>query len=337
MHQFLLSLSLLMGMVALAPSDALAAQSVNLLIMGEDVDKDTVPRDSRVFSRVLHQMQEVLNTRGFNVKDETAITVGKFGQGRSRRTDAELIDIAKLVSTPIDVVTIFQIFASAERLPYTTKIRVRVTGRMLQPHSGNAIGHFEVAPDDPFLSHPDCNRECLLEEVGKNAKVLGDQVADVLGKKLDHLKGGRGGGGPPPRVSTPSPSGEGQKPPKGAGDHRPVATAPAPVGGGTVEHQGMANTYALTFISFSQQEMMKIEEYLEIFSGYQSYRPTRTQGRQYEYEYVSHIEPEKLRRNLQKTLWEIKLDGNIDFNGNRYRVEKIEFRQERPGQSRSEW
>ncbi|MBT6531040.1 MAG: hypothetical protein HOK99_09005, partial [Betaproteobacteria bacterium] len=46
------------------------AGKINILIMGEDADSDTVPRNSRVFKRVLSGLSNELHDEGFNVYDE---------------------------------------------------------------------------------------------------------------------------------------------------------------------------------------------------------------------------------------------------------------------------
>ena len=83
---------------------------INILIMGEDADSDTVPRNNRVFKRVLSGLSNELHDEGFNVYDETAVTMDHSTQGRTRRVDQEIIDIARSVKRPlIDVATIFSI------------------------------------------------------------------------------------------------------------------------------------------------------------------------------------------------------------------------------------
>ena len=97
------------------------AGGVNILIMGEDADPDAVPRDSQVFKRVLDALANELNGEGFNVYDETALTLGGFAQGRLRRTDAEIIDIARsLKRPPIDVAVIYTIYSRSRSLAMRT-------------------------------------------------------------------------------------------------------------------------------------------------------------------------------------------------------------------------
>ena len=159
----------------------------NILILGEDADPDSVPWSNRVFKRVRDALANELNDRGFNVYDETAVTAG-FGQGRNRRSSAEIIDIARSVKRPpIDVAVIFAIHASAERLRHTTKIRTRITGRLLNVKSGGRLGNFEVELPRSDNAPAECNRACVLEAVGRNARVMGMDLGAVLAAKLDGI------------------------------------------------------------------------------------------------------------------------------------------------------
>ncbi len=85
---------------ATVPAASQAAEKPNILIMGEDADQDTVPRNSRVFRRVLDGLANQLHDEGFDVFDETAVSLDDFAQGRVRRTDAEIIDVAKSIKRP---------------------------------------------------------------------------------------------------------------------------------------------------------------------------------------------------------------------------------------------
>jgi len=142
------------------PQGAQAVDKPNILIMGDDADADTVPRHSRVFKRVLDAIAGELHTEGFDVFDEVAVTLDDFAQDRSRRSDAEVIDIAKSVTRPpIDIVVLFSIYASAEELKYTTKVKARILGRLLNTKSGQRLGSFEVDSPRNWIASADCPRE----------------------------------------------------------------------------------------------------------------------------------------------------------------------------------
>ena len=79
------------------PAPTVASNELNIMIMGEDEDPSSISRDSQIFRRVLNSISNELGDAGYNVIDETAVTLDDFKQGRTRRSDAEVIDIAKSV------------------------------------------------------------------------------------------------------------------------------------------------------------------------------------------------------------------------------------------------
>jgi hypothetical protein len=272
------------------PETGFAGDKPNLLIVGEDYDEDTIPRNNRIFKRVMNAFTNEMHNEGFDVFDETAITLGKFGPGRIRRNDAEVIGIAKLQTRPpLDVLVITKIYASMQKLSYTTKVKARVTGRMLSVQSGQNLGNFEVESPGTWVAPLNCTKECKLETVGKYAKILGKEVAGVLAGQLDHLLSAQN-------------------------------SEPADAKSG-----GLPSHYNLVFEGFTPDDMMEIEEYLVIFSGYKTHRAVYTGYRRHEFWYESHIGTAKLDRNLKKMLTHIDLKGRVSFDisDNEYTVTKI--------------
>jgi hypothetical protein len=276
-----------------APGSLRALEGPNILILGEDADEDTVPRNSRVFRRVLDAMSNQLHDEGFDVYDETAITSG-MAQGRVRRTDAELIDISRsLTRPPIDVGVMFSIYASARELGYTTKVKVRISGRLLGIKSGQRLGNFEVESPREWNAPKNCPRECLLETIGKYSKIIGADVASVLAEKLDDAVGGS--------RST----------------------------NGSTTSAGVTNKYSLVFEGFTTDDILDIEEYLVVFRGYESHRPIYTSNRRAEFWYASDITTSRLTRNLRKMLDALGIRGRVGFSGNEYSVTKVTRRRGR--------
>ncbi len=157
----------------------------------------------------------------------------------------------------------FQIYASAQDKGYTTKVRTRISGHMLTVQSGKFLGDFEVKKS--FNAPADCNRECILEVVGAKNRSLAQDLGDVLSVKLAHLTDG--------------------------GDSS-YAAKPG----------GMDKGYNLVFNNFTSDERLDIEEYLVIFSGYESHRPVDCARRHCEYWYQSSISSAKLNRNIHRML-----------------------------------
>ncbi|MCE1237835.1 MAG: hypothetical protein LWW93_15905 [Hyphomicrobiales bacterium] len=295
---------------------AVAGEQPNLLVMGEDADEDTVPRNSRVFNRVLQAIQSEMGQLGFRVYDETAVSMGITNPGRIRRVDAEVISVAQRVQTPpIDAVVIFQIYASVQKNNYADimDLNIRIPGRMLQVQSGLGLGNFEVAygPRDLPPLPPNCNRECVLEHIGGQAKQIAHDVGAVLAQKLAMLSPARPGVSAAP-VTAPAPIG--------------VPTAPAPIAapsGPPSDCTGMTTGYTIALRGFETQEVLRIQEYLTAFKGYDHYRPIRSQMRYAEYWYESCADAARLERNVQMMLDQMGLQARVSVRANRFEVDKI--------------
>lgn len=281
------SLMVLVACFGLAVA-AQAADRPNVILFNEDHDDDSVPNNSRIHKQVLRAVDNQLGDMGIATYDETTVGLDQgFATGRTRRSDAEIIDISRSIKAPpIDVAVIYTIYASAEARDYITKVRTRIEGRILNIRTGRNLGSFQVKSPKERTAPVDCNRECILETVGEE---LGNDLGAVLGEKLAWMVDGDGRQG--------SNSGE-----------------------------GVPMAYTLNFNGFTPNEMMKIEEYLVIFSGYKSHRPIYSSERRSEIWYESSINSAKLTRNLNRMLAEIDLRGMVQFSGNTVLIEKITLR-----------
>jgi len=265
---------------------AIALDRPNILLMGEDADTDSVPRNSQVFDRVLNALSNQMSDAGFDVFDETAITLDNFTQGRARRSDAELIDIAKSIRRPpIDVVVIFSIYSTSQKKKYTTKVKTRIQGRLLNVKTGQRLGNVELDYPEGWNASVGCDRDCLLSTVGAHSKIIANDVGLVLSEKLSWL------------VNRPD-----------------SQMAPGMI------------AYHLIFDDFTQNEVMLFEEYLVIFSGYESHRIIYGGATRTEYWYKSNASGVKLSRNLNKLIEKLDLAGLVQVSGNTYTVKKIGLR-----------
>jgi hypothetical protein len=175
-------------------TSAYAGDEPNVLVLNEDVDRDSVPNDSRINKRILRAIDNQLGDMGIKVFDETAVSLEQgFATGQTRRSDAEIIDIAKLISRPpIDVAVIYTTYASIKSTSYINKVKIRVEGRLLNVKTGRNLGSFELKSPKEWTAPVDCNRECILEEVGDDARVIANDVGAVLGEKLVWMVDGGG-------------------------------------------------------------------------------------------------------------------------------------------------
>lgn len=296
---------------ALGHGEAAAQTKPNIVVMGEDSDQDSVPRGNRIFQRVIAELAETMNIRGFNVYDETAVAMGVTQPGRVRRRDAELIDVARAVQQPpVDVVTVFQIYASAQKSMYSDIVRpeVRVSGRLLNIRTGQGLGSFEVTGQQLPPLPQGCDRDCLLEKVGAEAKALSNDLANALTDKLQGFIGAGaradGGAGSPPDL------GQAESDPNAAGD----------------ACGGMPTAYVIKLSGFSAEEVRSFEEYAAAFSCYQNHRPIRASAGLAEYWYESRSDSARLNRNLRLMLDHMGSNGQVTFAGNSFTLSKIATR-----------
>lgn len=278
-------------------SHSYAADSVNLLIMIEDANKDSIPRDSRINKRVHASISQQLN-QVVDVYDETSITFSQFKQGRVRRTDAELLDIARSITRPpIDIVMVFSTYASVNTQDYVKKARARVEGRLLNAKSGQFLDNVEVQSPRSWTIPFACDRQtCMLEEMGDEAKVLGDELGLILATKLNWLLSGMQNGNAIGNSPTPS--------------------------------TAMFNDYYLEFDGFSPQDVASIEEYLLLFSGYISHRPTQQRHTRSTLLYRTTSGTAQLSRNMLKLLEELNMRATLNFEGNSFSLKRITLRGE---------
>jgi hypothetical protein len=177
-----------LGIAMLHAPAAAQPRGPNVLIVSDDADPGTVPRNHPIFNQVFEAVSEQLIARGFHVIDETSAGLGVLDPNRVRRSDPELIEGARsLDRPPIDVLVIFQIYASVKpgRVAGIERPRIRVAGRMLTIRGNQRLGSFEAGDDVEFAPLPrNCDRECLFERVGTGAKLVGASVGAVLATKL---------------------------------------------------------------------------------------------------------------------------------------------------------
>ena len=98
----------------------------------------------------------------------------------------DLINISRSIkNSPIDVIVVYTIFASAQKTGYSTRVRTRIEGRLLNIKSGERLGGFAVELPEPANAPIDCNYDCIIDTVAQNADILGQDLGAVLVLKLD--------------------------------------------------------------------------------------------------------------------------------------------------------
>ena len=302
-------------LAAMGGAPASAVDQPTIVLMGDDADQDTVARHSRVFNRVHAAMRSMIQEQGFYVYDETALSMDITNPNRVRRPDSELVTVARSIGAPpVDVLVIFQIYASAQKNAYAdiNQLRLRISGRLLQVSTSRALGNFEVAIGPkglrplPFK----CNRDCVLERVGDEAKLVAKEVGYVLARKLDFLA-------PAALPAEEDRLGMKGKPlPKGSGPY-------APSSGSARACEGMSTAYTITLDGYDGRDLEAIENMLKALRGYEHHRPIRKSPRFSRYWYETCSSRARLERNFRFLTEQLDGENRLALTGNRVLIERI--------------
>jgi hypothetical protein len=285
-----------------------ANERINLLVMSDDADPDTVPRNNRVFNRVQLALSEYLNTRGFQVYDETGVAMGITPPGRVRRTDAMLYEIARAIPTPIDVIAVYQIYASVRSSPQLG-IRtpdIRIAGRLLNVQTGQFIGTFEVGGFQLQALPVNCQAECVLESVGAQARILATDLGSALTSKLANFA--RPSGGASAAVGK---DGGGQ-----------IASAPA-TGDGCAS---LPTDYVFQLRDFTPSDITRIEGEFVRWNCYQQHRATQMTNSSADFFYRTSADSARISRNFRIMLELVGLNAQVTLTQNRVIVTKVQTR-----------
>ena len=278
--------------------NAWAGDQPNILIMGEDTDEDTVPRHSRIFNRVALALQSHMQERGFTVFDETAATMDVTNPARVRRSDAELITVARAVSTPINVIVPFQIYAFSQDNAYSDikELKIRVAGRLIEVNTGKALGNFEVSVGPRGLRPlpVNCDRDCVLEHVGDESKIVANEVGLILADKMRNI------------AASPAAASEVSV---------PAAAAKC--------DEGLATAYMIVIKDFASEDIRKIEDMLVSFPGYKSHRPIRSQSRYTELWYETCSDRARLQRNVQSMADMFPGKNRVALAANQFEIQHV--------------
>ncbi|WP_319759136.1 hypothetical protein [Maridesulfovibrio sp.] len=200
-----------------------------------------------------------------------------------------------------DVIVIFSVFPRLQKINGLFQIKARVTGRLISVVDNRAFGNFEISPAAYKAITPPFTKTTAHEALGDIAQPFGQEVGDALATKLNSLWAGA--------------------------DSNSAAMGPA------VE-------WTLTFDGFSMDEMLEIEDFLVIFSGYDSLRPCSTcmnTSSLHNYWYKSSLNTAKMKRNMYKVMKELQHKTRIQMASRKIEVKKVTTPKHRRKPSSSDW
>jgi hypothetical protein len=288
---------LILAALGMLPSGGSEAASPNIIVLADQSGPNGLPLDGPIYRKALESLSDQLQASRFKVYDKTLLTAAGAGRNRTPGVEAEILDLMRgLKRPPIDIVVIFSLDATAEKFTYTTNLQTRATARLLDVHTSQRLGRFEIASPASLRVPAACTRTCLTEVLSEDAARVSTELGAQVANKLSEMAGL-----PAPRQASPRPSGG-----------------------------GMPTGYTILFAGFDSAEISEIEEYLVVFSGYQHHRPVSAKSRHHEFWYESVITSARLNRNLNKMLEYLEISGRVSLSANVFTVERIDARLNQP-------
>ncbi|WP_420548280.1 hypothetical protein [Curvivirga sp.] len=171
---------------------AVQQTKIPVLVMGEDSDPTTVKRSSDIFKRVMAGLKDSMSRYGFRMMDEEFMAVELGWKITERRPKTELIEAAKLANaaskanTRSRAMVLFRVHATLKKLSFSNKVTTRIDGEIYDVNNNNFLGTFELSPQ-AYPAPADCDSICISEVVGAKARVIAEDLGNVLAKKLDYL------------------------------------------------------------------------------------------------------------------------------------------------------
>ncbi len=295
----MLAISLTCIAFVLCVSLAQATSLPRIMIVGEDENTDTIPSDNQVFERILRATSNRLIESGFDVRDESALTLDTHDQSLGRRSDAELVRVAK--DTGIDVLVLLSLYPRVKSSAGATRVTVRASGRLLSVSDGRRMGNFEAEPMKYQLVEQPANRSNILAAAGKIAKVIGYEVADVLNAKLENYQSG---------------------PEEGKG-----------YGGRVVEWTLVFDNFTVDEMSKMEDYLVRFSGY----KSHRPKSNAMNTNRHHEYWYRSNIHESKMRNNMYKLLDKLGLKGRVQIAGKKVKVSGVSSVKQKEGQGDGGW
>ena len=295
---------------------AVQQTKIPVLVMGEDSDPASVKRSSDIFKRVLAGLKESMSRYGFRMMDEEFMAVELGWRITERRPKTELIEAAKLANsaskanTRSRAMVLFRVHATLKNLNFTNKVTTRIDGEIYDINNNNFLGTFELNPQ-AYPAPADCDSICISEVVGAKARVIAEDLGNILAKKLDYLHGDQTVGN---TTSVGSNAGNGSVP--------------------SYAESNIPNNYTVNLKYFDTRESLSIIGVMaDEFPGYKSHELLSKGSVNRSYEYVSIAKSTKLEEWLSILLIDMgyDIDRHIEIiiQGNDILVTKLNATPER--------
>lgn len=250
---------------------------VNVLVIGEDGHENHVPRSDPAFRRVVSELQDALDRRGFRVVDEEAVAADLGWDARPYRDKIDVLEAAKLAngaeraSSRVQAVVLFRIESSYRDLRYATRIDLHLSGEVFDTRSNRFLGAFDLPTESVTTPGRCVTAACASDAAGTRARDLATELGAVLARKLAVLA--------PPEATV------------------------------TAGTRALDSVYTVTFRHLSTEDALSIIGVMtDGFPGFRSYDLLRSGTALRRYEYVTTASAREIEHWLTLLLTDMGLD-----------------------------
>ena len=278
------------------PGQGLETGPLSVIVLGEDDHPNLLPRDDPAFRRVVSELQETMDRRGFRVIDAAAIAADLGWRTGAAGGRTEVLEAAKLANASgraanrVQAAVLFRIESTYRDLRYTTRIDLHLSGEIYDVQSNRFLGAFALPTETVSTVGTCVTAACASDAVGGRARDLASDLGTVLAGRLAALA--------------------------------PPATAVA------AEDRVRESVYTVTFRHLSTEDALSIIGVMtDGFPGYRSHDLMSSGQAVRRYAYVTTASAAEIERWLTLLLLDMKLDpGREIFLGLRdgdIRIERL--------------
>jgi hypothetical protein len=166
---------------------------VTVLVLGEDGREALVPRTDPAFRRVVAELQDALERRGFRVLDEDSVAADLGWAAPSGRDKRDVLEAAKLAdaagraTTRVQAVVLFRIESSYRDLRYATRIDLHLSGEVFDTRSNRFLGAFDLPTETWTIPGRCLTATCASDAIGTRARDLATELGAALAQRLAAL------------------------------------------------------------------------------------------------------------------------------------------------------
>ncbi len=271
--------------------------TINVLVVQEDWDEDSLIRNNRIQNAVLNTLNQTLHApayqsvlqrygiSGMDVYDETFLTLDFYEQDRQRRRDEELISIARAVTDPYTQIV---------------KLQMSLNYRAINIRDGRWMGGDNLDIDTAGVPFTGCatgingtpaDPHCVKEFVSQYGENLARNAGNKLAIQLAGQLGRADGSAPQGSVADPA-----------------VDSTNAVVTGETMAYQAVQgcgnipSTFQVQWVGFEQRQINAIEEHMNFWKCALDTDVTDSDFSQVTFSYKTRADKARVVRNIRLML-----------------------------------